>query len=532
MNVRRASRDVQVVHAPARRPAPVVDGRHASILALQQAAGNAAVARALQRSPHALIQRRLPEFAAVEPLLQGDTPEAEIAVKKLRQQIKRTIVAIEREEFGDRRIELAKADFWHDRPDVDWDELLDVDSPLAPDERFLLGEVMDELHFVQRLDSVPAEVAAYPRPGVKIGPPKPGSPQEANLAALVQAAVSTMRAIAGGSHDAGVAAVFGVHANRAKTVYKEAADALARLHGEHNIVIDTRGDQAAVHAAGLTSPKQMALSPSVVGAVSSANQVTLVHESTHAIPVPTADGIYVDIKPGSGFLTASDDFKVTRAPYYEELARSVLGIRALPTFAPPGNSPPPQGHSTDEHVRGAQARVERTAADAWTVAINTHERLVELAREQQGAKPSKDREFNRRVANLSRALGLTIHHRLPGAAQVEINDLDLAIAEDRAAQLSRLLKMATWTTVGSMSFDEAQPVTAKLTGLTDWMGFTTRREEFLAGKILEVLVTARGYSRKSPEKEIAMILALASVYSSGRDAALEKKVPAPLDAFY
>src|SRR5262249_17736486 len=138
---------------------------------------------------------------------------------------------------------------------------------------------------------------------------------------------------------------------------------------------------------------------------------------------------------------------------------------------------------------------------------------------------------NRRVANLSRALGLTIHHRLPGAAQVEINDLDLAIAEDRAAQLSRLLKMATWTTVASLAFDESQPVTAKLTGLTDWIGFTSKREEFLAGKILEVLVTVRGYSRKSPEKEIAMILALASVYSSGRDAALEKKVPAPLDAF-
>jgi hypothetical protein len=518
---------------PEQRAPRALDGARATVLALQQTAGNAAVARALHRSPRALIQRRLPDFDAVETIMQDDSDEAKSAEKKLKRQIQRAIAAIEREKWGDRRIDLAKADWSYDQPGVDWDEVLDVSKPLGPAKRHLLEAMIVELHFVQRLDSVPAEVLSYPRPGVKIAPPEKGSAQEATLAALVQGAVTTMRAIAGGSHDAGVKAVFGACAERAKEVYKEAADALERLHKERNIVIDSRGDQAAVHAGGLTSPKQMALSPSVLAGVTAEHQVTLVHESTHAIPSPTTDGVYVDLTEGSPFLTAEDGFKVVRAPFYEELARSVLGIRRLPTFTPGvKKSTVPKGHATDQTVRLAQARVEKMAADAWTVAINTHEHLVELAREQQGSKPSADPQFNRRVANLSRALGLTIHHRMPKGAQVQINDLDLAIAEDRAAQLSRLIKMAAWTNVGTMEFDDKEPVTAIFSSVTDFVGLTSKREQFLARKILEVLVLLRGYSRKSPEKEIAMIYALASVYDSGRDRALEKSVPPPLDSFY
>ncbi len=474
-------------------------------LALQRAIGN--------RATMQVIQRRLPDFAAVSPEIMGASPEALVAEKKFKQVIKRTIEAMRERDAA--VVADAVTRFVAQHQGVYHRRLLDEDLPLGDVDKSLLGDLMTALQAAQHHAQREHAEVAYPRPDVRTGPPT--GPQEVVLRALVRNALSTMANIAAGDHTAAVWWVFGSRVADAEKVFGESAIALARLFSHDNIIVDTRGDQTAVHAAGLTNKDRMALSPEVLAAATPENQVKIIHESTHAIDNATTDDAYVDLTPGSPFLNATEDQKVRRAPYYEELARGVLRIRVLPVFTPGGNvvaqaSPP-------------QAAVEQMVTRAWTVAINARDRLLDWARIQTtpmwtGQDDATMKQLGTQLANLSRALGLTIHHRMPANGYPPlVGDLDLTIAEDRAAQLSKL--------IGKAKNFTAQDTR---TGTTWLLGKSTH--EHLVDLILQQVVATHGHSRKDAAKEEAMIRALASVYDTGRERRLMAAVPAPLAGYY
>jgi hypothetical protein len=501
-----ASRDEEAGEEHVRPPA--VPAAAVQALALQRAAGNQATTR--------LIQRRLPDFAVVGPEIMGSTAEARVAEKKLKQVIRRTIAGMRA--HGPLLLMNARLTFTGRHPGMNLEDLLDEATPLDDTRKAMIGDLIAALQAAQASAGRAQTEVTYPRPGVTIGPPT-GTAQ-ANLALLVAAALWTMRGIAAGNHSVMAQQVFGPFHLQAQAVLGEAADALERLFTTPGaIVVDSRGDQAAVHAGGLTDSTQMALSPEVLASVTLEHQVTIIHESTHAIAKATTDDAYVDLTPGSAFLKATEAQRVGRAPYYEELARGVLGIRPLPVFTPIGAGQP--GGAASQ----AQAAVEEMVSRAWTVAINTRDSLVNWARLQTTPQYAawtapQRKQFGTQLANVSRAVGLTIHHRLPPNGHAPtISDLDLVIAEDRAVQLSKLIK-------------KAQAFTAQdaRTGLTWLLGKSTH--EHVVDQILTQVVAAHGHSRKDAAKEEAMIRALASVYETGRVSQLMKGVPAPLAAYY
>lgn len=478
-----------------------------------------------------VIQRRLPDFAAVQPIILGGTPAARAAEKKLKQVILKTF-----ERLSAPKKAAAQARFTVLQPAQNWDNLLDTANQLPDPDKAFLGDIIASIEFAQQAAGDPLLKVRYPRPNVQIGPPAPGSVQEANLQQLVTNAIATMTDIGNGLHDAAVNRVFGNGAAaQAKAVFLASAQALTRLQGTAGaIVVDSRGDQEAVHAAGLTGANQMALAPEVVANINPNNQVTIVHESTHAIPAPTTDDAYTDYTAGSSFLTAQPGFKLSRAPYYEEVARQILVPGHPPRqFVPGMAAPPPPGHATNPQVREAQAQVEQMVSRAWTVAINARDSLVAWAQVQQNPAvygtltPAALIEFGTHLTNLSRVMGLTLHHRIPvGGQAVAINDLDLSMAENRAAQLSELIHKAKLTNV-------ADDRHLKNPSWTDWLPDVLRgTKAYLSDKILEVLVMTYGYTLKDAEKEIAMIKTLADSYDKGRVDAFRTGIPGPVAGYY
>lgn len=494
---------------PAQR---VASPTEAQVLALQRAAGNHAATR--------IIQRRVPDFAAVGPGIMGATPEARRAEKKLKQVIKRTIVTMRArdQKHGLHIVQAAEAVFIGLYPGVDYRTLLDESTPLSDAEKTMLGDVMAALNTAQGAAHRVATEVAYPRPALVVGPP--AGPQQLVLNSLVANAILTMRDIAAGNRRAEVTHVFGTRFREAEIIFNESADALDRLHRANAIIVDSRGDQEAVHAGGLTGRTQMALSPEVLAAVSAENQAKIIHESTHAIDNPTTDGAYIDVTPGSAFLNGSEAQKVRRAPYYEAVARGILGLLALPAFTPV-NAAAPGGQAN-----AAQAAVEKMVTDAWTVAINARDTLLGWARDQTtaawtGSAAAVMRQRGTKLANLSRVLGLTVHHRMPANGHAPpVSDLDLTIAEDRAAQIGNLIgKAKNFTAHDPRAWTERWP-----------FGLSTH--DYLVERILTQVIAAHGHSRKDAVKEAAMIRALASVYDQGRVAKLMQGVPAPLAGYY
>jgi hypothetical protein len=463
-----------------------------------------------------VIQRRLPDFAAVAPEIAGPSREAGVAEKKLKQVVKRTIAAIDErdQKHGVQVGANAELLFNAQHPNVDYRTLLDETTRLDDAQKTMLGDLMAALHAAQVQAQRSATEVGYPRPDVLVGPPT--GTQETVLKALVKAAKATMRDIAAGNHRAKVQHVFGARYAEAEKVFGESATALNRLFKAKAIIVDTRGDQEAVHAGGLTNKDRMALSTEVLASATADHQAAIIHESTHAIDKQTTDDAYIDLTAGSAFLNATEDQKVGRAPYYEAVARDLLGLIVLPPFTPV---------NAGAQASQAQADVEKMVTQAWTVAINARDSLLKWAQSQTTAtwtaqSPEQMKQRGTELANLSRALGLTIHHRMPTSGQAPlVSDLDLTIAEDRAAQLSKLIGKAKNFTAQ----DDRKGTT--------WL-FGKSTHDHLVDKILTHVVAAHGHSRQDAAKEEAMIRALASVYDKGREWKLMAGLPSPLADYY
>lgn len=511
-------------HAGGSRGQQASAGRDAAstALLLQRSAGNRAVSRLAVQGR--VLQRRAPEPDQVASIIGGSNPGAAAAEKKLKRLLKRMIA-----ELGPVTAEAMRR-FSARNPQVAWDDVLDEQVSLSEDQRGLLADLIRDLEAAHVATGRGRRLLIYPRPSVEASHPAAGSPEAANLAQLVARATATMRALADGQHDAHLNAVFGAQAARAKKTYALAADALTDLHGVNTnppdpdakikgILIDRRDDLVLSTSKGLTSPTRMILQPAVVADVSLENVVTIIHESTHAIDQEafhTDDRAYVDIRVNSPFLTMAEADRVKCAAYYEEAARQALGLRGPLAFT---------RHEGGSNERNALAKAQEAAGkivnDAWTVALNVAGTLLNYARLQQSDRYQNTSleyriKFGRQLSNLSKVVGLTIHRRMPANGEAPpITDLDLALAEDRAARLAKLVSRVK---------------TIEVVDDRRWYERWSSTTEYLAGKILEELVVNQRVSgaRKDPKREMGMILALASVYDRDRVTSLMENVPEEL----
>jgi hypothetical protein len=155
----------------------------------------------------------------------------------------------------------------------------------------------------------------------------------------------------------------------------------------------------------------------------------------------------------------------------------------------------------------ARAAAERVVVRAWTVAMNAHDGLRAMANAQAAGAwdallPEVKAETDRGLRTASRNLGLLMHHRPPTTAGhvVTISELDLAIAQDRAAQLARLVKKANDVTAA----DDRD-------GFIRWnsVGYITER-------ILAILVLRYGPIRKDDATSVAMLRGLSAAYDGPR----------------
>jgi hypothetical protein len=483
-------------------------------LALQRSAGNRATASVLRtampapapapaRGPAPSVQRRAPDVAVVGAIV-GHTPEALRSERKLKRLLHREISRMDSRVAGTEL--LVAAELAANVPGAVLATVLDVAIPLGAN-RGQLADVINAIDTVQTNAGGATNVVRYPRPGVVNAPLTLA--QQGVLTQLVANAVALMTALSTGGHPATMARVFGTRVPAAEALFAEAVVALTGLHAGNLIRVDNRGDQAAMGAGGLTSPASMTLSPHVLAAVTPANTVTLIHESTHATPTGTSDDCYVDLTPGSPFLTAAEPRKIRLAPHYEEAARIALGLRpVLPVFAP-GAAPPQAAGAlaVNPDLVKARSAAELIVTRAWTVAINSHDTLVAWANLQAGGawnalSPTQRTTRDTELRTASRNLGLMMHHRpVVGGQVVAIGDLDLAIAQDRATQLSRLMLKAREITVA----DHRE-------GLMTWWDTV----EHLTSTILTMLVRMYGPIRKSDHASVAMIRGLADSYDNGR----------------
>lgn len=462
----------------------------------------------------AVIQRRVPEYDTLSLLIAGTSAGARSQEKKLKKIIRIAVADMRgRGDIATHQTDLARLRFEQRQARgtrVTWDRMLDP-APLAEKEKLLFKDLLDELRLtaedIERYGRYetpqPTAQFVYPGASVRIGPPEEGSDGAQRLTQLVDRAASTMENIAAGDHDDLLHSVFPTRHADAKQLFGRAAAALRGLHKQRRVVIDTRRDQEAVHAGGLTNPSQMALAAKSIAQVSDENVAVLIHESTHAIDKPTTDGIYIDLTPNSPFLRVAEDVRLGRAPYYEEVGRRVLGLRT-PPFPPwdgAGGAAAQAlaGRASHPDALAAQQRVEQLVTEAWTVAINAHGDLLRRARVQ---RESLVRPFSTGgdLGELSDILGLTMHKRPAGWREPEISDMDLAIAESRATHLARFLTKAKWTL-------------AQRAELKDDARHGERHDiAALEDDVLTELVTALGQTRKSVGREKAFIRLLASAY--------------------
>ncbi|MCL1869472.1 MAG: DUF4157 domain-containing protein [Promicromonosporaceae bacterium] len=460
--------------------------------------------------PGSRVQRRVPDPAAIPGDLAADTPVARASQKKLKQLLRRTIDRLEQDVPGARAAITASALAAGAQVDVALDEATHLPQPDQ------LTHVSDAIKDYQR-GRQDKRLNEVEYPGVDV--PALRGPAGGEIRALddaVAEALVLMRGI--GANDAALITVFGGKASTAASVFALAAAGLDRLHRKPAIQVGGRGDSEAMSAGGLTNPASMSLPPAALTKSLDELVVTLVHESTHAISGEqrTSDDFYIDWTADSSFLTATESHKIRLAPHYEAVARIKRGlVQGNPVFTPRGNAAPDRGAVSTE-VANARAWAQTKVTRAWTVAINAHDWLLEVAQDLHGNRPTSlpKPELVKKLPHLSRNLGLTIHYRtVPDGADPVVTVLDLAIAQDRATSLAGLMNKAAGFTAAE---DRGW--------LASWFGTT----EYLGGKILDQVIAAHGFSRKDAERERDMILALASTYDAGRVTVLLKRVVPPL----
>ena len=264
---------------------------------------------------------------------------------------------------------------------------------------------------------------------------------------LAMKVVAKMREIASGLHDTYVENVFGkAEADDAKKIFHEAADALDALRPgillSGDIVVDTMRKSDVWCCAGLTRPGRMALSEQTVAtatdrSVGGSAFLTLVHESTHAIPNnrATTDKLY---EHHQGFLKASAQTKLTTADYYKEVVRQIATQQGRVFM--PGDVAPHLGDARSNKLQQAAVVADKILSSAWVTAIRIHDIIHPMAR-----TPGSFVGWETWLRNASRLIGITLHREttlkfernlLTANAGPKITAGDLAVIDNKIAMLA------------------------------------------------------------------------------------------------
>ncbi|MBS0553105.1 MAG: hypothetical protein JSS47_11355, partial [Proteobacteria bacterium] len=216
-----------------------------------------------------------------------------------------------------------------------------------------------------------------------------------------------MRDIANGHHDTYVKNVFGDgFEDEAKKVFKGAARALDRLmKASGGLVVDVMRKSDVWDCGGLTNRTRMALPEGVVAAAGDRSRsgdafLTLVHESTHALPKgATTDVLY---EHHERFPNANPQAKLATADYYKEVVRQIATATGR-IFTPQDVD----AHLSTTRSKDLMAAVEgadKVLNGAWVTAIRIHDTIHRMARE-----PGNFVGWETWLCNASRLMGTSIH---------------------------------------------------------------------------------------------------------------------------
>jgi hypothetical protein len=407
-----------------------------TVLALQRAYGNRAVTHLLAGGGHSPapgpvdVQRRVAKSVANDALDQLLDPAAATSaktVKKYRRGLGYAHSKLSATERG-----AAANDFDAAHAPLTLLEVVTPTVALAGDPRATLRDARKSMRRAV-VAGGRSKLGVYYPGTMPQGPPIANSPEETVLGQLVGDARTTMGNIAGGNHDAAITLVFGPKAKtktKVKTRFTDATAALNRLHTANPsaIHIDLREESAPLHVGGLTSPRLMTLKNDVVAARNNANQIKIIHESTHAIVGANVQDYRYRGTPGWTLL--STDVKLVNAAHFEAVAANVLD-GDVP------QEPPVVGGGVDA-VAKERAKVNQWVTHGWIAAIRLHGLLVDVARRQRAAPAQSLAPISatptKWLKNASRLLGLTMHH-VAGPGVPAVSDLDLAAAEDQVSRL-------------------------------------------------------------------------------------------------
>jgi hypothetical protein len=489
------------------------------LLALQRAAGNRAVNRLIRVDPRILARRtravrrgatrrelqrrRLPSAADIQDAMSdpgagggprvasADSAAFEAGIQRLWAQIAPELTAAQTQEFFTQSMfGLTVAQFSALPLPEQGTKTANAMAALAamtPWER--------QARFVNALQVV--------RPGLMLGDPRlidtgprpAPSPDAANIAKLVTNANKVFDKIASGAVNAEVDRVFG-SANRAaaKAKYAKARTAMNQLKATNHIVTDRSGYNAEVGLGGLTSDKQISLSPETIDNPDKRESVvTIVHESMHAGNFGDVgdNGVYIDRT--SEFPKSPVTEKLTNAAHFEVVPRRILPkdnagdpddafayggcsgcdpAHPAQTFVPAGTAAP-GGAVTPPLTPQEQAlkAAYKMFKEAWTLGLNLHNQFVRVFKAPTEwdtldlstafGGVAAGTHFSDCLPFWSKVENLTIHERThisPAAATASTNPvttIDIALSEGVVRKLSDGMGAVPDTAAAATAFETA-----------------------------------------------------------------------------
>jgi hypothetical protein len=307
-----------------------------------------------------------------------------------------------------------------------------------------------------------ADAIRTARPGLVLGDPalidvgaRPATSDTANITKLVTNANKIFDAVAAGSRDADLTAIFGsANLAAAKTKYAAARTRMNALHTADKIVTDRSGYSAEVSLGGLTNSAQIAVSPHTIDHPDAHDSVaTLVHESMHAGNSDVHDKGYPD-DPAFTRLDAAT--KLTNAAHFEVVAWRMLEKTNHDafdgqTFIPAGTSVGGVSVPALTHREQAMRNTKEAFRGAWTAGLNLHKLWVRVFRNPaewatldlstafSGAAAGA--HFSETMPFWSKVEMLTVHQRpginpAGGAAEKPVTMIDIGLSEGLIRKLA------------------------------------------------------------------------------------------------
>jgi hypothetical protein len=332
-------------------PDAIAAGALSRLLALQRSAGNRAVGRLLRatragsrrRYPlssgtrgfagRVVQRRRLPGGSDIKDILSdpgvGGTPRAASADSAASDAGLQRLWALVFEQLTPAEDKDLRAQFWYGMTSAQFDALP------APDKATKQQQANNTIAVLPKWEKEArwADALQKVKPGLMLGDPKlintgprAGTNDATNITKLTTNANKVFDKIAAGAADADIDRVFAA-ANRgaAKHKYANARTAMNSLKGSNKVVTDRSGYNAEVQLGGLTSDKQISLSPETIDNPDKRESVvTMIHESMHAGNFGDVgdDGVYIDRT--AEFPKSPVAEKLKNAAHFEVVPRRLL----------------------------------------------------------------------------------------------------------------------------------------------------------------------------------------------------------------